>query len=153
MFNIRFWSFSFMMITSRVNAFLDDCCSKQTPYHNQPISDEMTHCAYYDVMLYYWIRSTTSWHKSKTRGRHGASRFTNKQGERERRKSSRSVSPLDSVLWLAYLAARCQVGQSQHWIEWADISATLPPLAFSMLQTYSRQEWPCCYRSFMLLEN
>ena len=44
------------------------------------------------------------------------------QGVRERTKSSRNVSPLDSVLWLAVLARQSQVGQSQHWIERADIS-------------------------------
>ena len=54
------------------------------------------------------------------------------QGDRERRKSSLNVGPLDSALWLADLAARRQVGQSQRWIEWADISATLPPLLVSL---------------------
>ena len=50
------------------------------------------------------------------------------QGDRERRKSSRNVGPLDSALWLADLAACRQVGQLQRWIEWAEIAATLPPL-------------------------
>jgi len=42
------------------------------------------------------------------------------QGKHERRKYRRNVSPLDSVLWFADLARQSQVGQSQHWIKWAD---------------------------------
>ena len=49
---------------------------------------------------------------------------SNGQGDRERRKSSRIVGLLDSALWLADLALTSQDGQSQHWIERADILAT-----------------------------
>ena len=73
-------------------------------------------CFYSSVFLYHaWSKSTG-------------------QGDHERRKSisSWNVSPLDSVLWLADLALTSQVGQSQHWIEMADIASTETlPLSWS----------------------
>ena len=56
------------------------------------------------------------------------------QGDLERMKSSWNVGPLDSAMWLAELALTSQVGQSHRWIEWSDISATLPPLTVSLLE-------------------
>jgi len=60
------------------------------------------------------------------------------QGDHERRKriNSWNVSPLDSVLRLAHLARQSQFGQSQHWTEWADISATHPSLSVSFTGTF-----------------
>ena len=58
------------------------------------------------------------------------------QGERKMMKSSWDISSLDSALWLADLALMSQIGQSQRWIERADISATdtLPLHVISFLQ-------------------
>ena len=74
--------------------------------------------------------------------------------------SQGDVSPLNSVLWLADLALTSQVGQSQYWIERADISATLPHLSVSLAGAFGssldatiqttpmciRLIWTYCYR-------
>ena len=78
-------------------------------------------------------------------------------GGHERRKSSRNVGPLDSALWLAVLALQSQVGQLHRWIDWADISATLPPFTVSLGDTdlfwWKTKENKKCMENTHLLYN